>query len=405
MIAYAVAYVMKLRGIINSLLDIDKYKYTMMYWIFCNKPNAMTEWSFKCRTKGVNLVQFIDEINAQLDHLCTLTLSTQELSDLHRKIPELSHGFLKYLSTFKLKRELISVYAISEHEIEIKVTGKHLENILFEIFVLSIVHEVYDAFTTDKDVAFAEGKRRLQAKIDFLNKKNLKFFKFSDFGTRRRYSHEWQDYVISQLKDHPNFAGTSNIYFAIKYDLPCIGTMAHEYLQTFQSYGPNLRDFQKNALTSWITHFGGKLGIALSDVIGMDAFLRDFDFSLATAYQGARHDSGDPYIWTEKLIKHYQQLGIDPATKTAVYSDGLTVYSAVDLYLKFDCHEVENGINTFAGIGTSLTNDMGCLALNIVLKIVECEGLPVAKLSDSPGKEMCKSPEHVALLRLVNNIH
>ena len=390
--------------IIVSLLDTDKYKYTMMDWVFHNKPTATVKWGFKCRTPNISLVQFIGVLNTQLDMLCELKLSTTDLSVLKKKVPELSDRFIKYLSTFQLKREQIEVVAVNEQEIDIKVSGLHLETILFEIFVLSIVHKLYDLFTTETHKAWTEGSVRLQNKIDFLNEKNLKHFKFSDFGTRRRYSFAWQNYVIGTLKNHPNFAGTSNIYFANKFDLPCIGTMAHEYLQAFQSYGPNLRDFQKNALESWIQHFNGKLGIALSDVIGMAAFLRDFTLPLASQYEGARHDSGDPFEWTQKLIAHYQSLAIDPTTKKAVYSDGLTVESAVKLYETFDCHEVENGIQTFAGIGTSLTNDTGYKALNIVLKLLECNDLPVAKLSDSPGKEMCQSPNFVKLLKEVNDI-
>lgn len=396
-------------GIIKSLLDTDKYKFTMMDWVFHNKPNAWVTYSFKCRNSNINLVKYLGRLNKEFDVLCELKFSANDLRVLKKRVPELSDSLLKYLFTFKLDRKQIKAYALNDNEIEIEISGKHLDTILFEIYALSIVNQVYTEYTTNKDIAWKQGAINLQKKLDYLQETNPLHFNFSEFGTRRRYSFEWQDYVISQLVNCKHFNGTSNVYFAEKYDIPCIGTMAHEYLQCHQSYGPNLRDFQKSALHSWIDHFQGKLGIALSDVIGLDAFLRDFDKTLATKYAGTRHDSGDPYEWAMKTIQHYEKLDINPNTKVAVFSDGLTIYSAVDLYFKTDCHEIVNGMITMFGIGTSLTNDMSgeeaeYKPINIVLKVVECDGLPVAKLSDSAGKEMCKDPEFIVLLRKVNHI-
>ncbi|NQV00446.1 MAG: nicotinate phosphoribosyltransferase, partial [Parcubacteria group bacterium] len=173
---------------------------------------------------------------------------------------------------------------------------------------------------------------------------------------------------------------------------------AHEFLQAAQAL-VRVQDSQKFAFQQWAEEYRGKLGIALSDVVGMDAFLKDFDLYFCKLYDGARHDSGDPIVWCEKLIRHYENNGIDPKTKTAVFSDGLTFPKALALAKEF-----EGRIKTSFGIGTNLTNDMGITPLQIVIKMVECNGQPVAKISDSQGKEMCKDKAYLTHLKGVFNI-
>ena len=187
--------------------------------------------------------------------------------------------------------------------------------------------------------------------------------------------------------------GTSNVSLAHQLALKPFGTMAHEFLQAGQALAHPL-DSQKFMLEQWMQEYRGDLGIALSDIFGFDAFLRDFDRLFSKAYDGCRHDSGDPFAWGEKLLAHYESLGIDPKTKTAVFSDGLDIPKAIALAERLD-----GRIRTIFGIGTSLTNDLGFPALQIVLKLVRCNGRPVVKLSDAPGKTMSENAEYTAWLR------
>ncbi len=181
----------------------------------------------------------------------------------------------------------------------------------------------------------------------------------------------------------------------MQFGLRPFGTMAHEFLQACQALVA-LPDFQKFAFDTWMQEYRGDLGIALSDVVGMEAFLRDFDKLFCKAYDGARHDSGDPVEWGEKLIAHYRKMGIDPAAKAAVFSDSLDIPKAIQLARHFD-----GRIRTSFGIGTNLTNDLGFEPLSIVIKMTECSGRPVAKLSDSPGKTMCRDDAYLDYLRRV----
>jgi len=275
----------------------------------------------------------------------------------------------------------------------------------FEIFVLAIVNELYFR-RFDRKEAWAEGRRRLDAKIARLRAfekepKRLNPFEFFDFGVRRRFSGEWHREVLTILKrEVPQFfKGASDVLLARDLGLVPIGTMAHEYLQTFQTLGVRLRDFQRAALESWVQEYRGDLGTALTDVVGMDAFLADFDLYFAKLFDGLRHDSGDPYVWGEKAIAHYEKLRIDPKTKRLVFSDMLDFEKALALYRHF----ADRTLTGF-GIGTNITNDMGLKTLHIVMKLTHANRQPVAKLSDSPGKLMCDDMTFLAYLRQVFNV-
>jgi nicotinate phosphoribosyltransferase len=175
-----------------------------------------------------------------------------------------------------------------------------------------------------------------------------------------------------------------------------LGTMAHEYLQACQALGPRLRDSQTFGFEMWAREYRGDLGIALSDVYGIDAFLRDFDLYFCKLFDGARHDSGDPFDWGERLLQHYEHNRVDPHTKTLIFSDSLNVPLAIRLYQRF-----KDRTRVAFGIGTNLTNDLGFMPLQIVIKMVRCNGQPVAKLSDAPHKTMCDDPAYLAYLRQV----
>ncbi len=389
--------------IISSLLDTDLYKFTMMQAVLHQFPGAQVAYKFKCRTPGVKLAPFVDEIRAEIKALCQLQFSEDELSVV-RAMRFIKSDFVDFLGLFKLNEKYITVTALPNGEIDIHIHGPWLHTILFEIPVLSIVNEVYFRHTQPMP-DFEEGRRRLAVKIDQLNAADLPDLKIADYGTRRRFSKAWHQEVLQVLVDGlgtlpaGRFTGTSNVLFASSMGITPLGTMAHEYLQACQALGPRLRDSQVFGFETWAREYRGDLGIALSDVYGVEPFLRDFDMYFCKLFDGARHDSGDPFTWGERMIEHYKSNRVDPLTKILIFSDGLTVPRTIELYKRF-----QGRCQLAFGIGTNLTNDLGYEPLQIVIKMVECNGQPVAKLSDTPSKNMCEDTNYLAYLRQVFDI-
>jgi nicotinate phosphoribosyltransferase len=388
--------------IIDSLLDTDLYKFTMMQVVLHHFPGAQVEYRFKCRNPGVQLAPLVEDIRSEISHLCTLRFREPELQYL-RGLRFIKSDFVDFLGLFQMNEKYVTVQpsAAGNGEIEIIVRGPWLHTILFEVPLLAIVNEIYFRKTQPQS-DYVEGRRRLQAKIALVHEdESLSDMRVADYGTRRRFSRSWQEEVIIGLRDDlgANFAGTSNVMLAMRHGLIPLGTMAHEYLQACQSLGPRLRDSQTFGFEVWAREYRGDLGIALSDTYGMDAFFRDFDLYFCKLFDGARHDSGDPFEWGERLIGHYEALRIDPRTKTLIFSDSLNVPLAIKLYRRFS-----NRTRLAFGIGTNLTNDLGFTPLQIVIKMVRCNGQPVAKLSDSPEKTMCDDPAYLAYLRQVFQI-
>lgn len=388
--------------IAHSLIDTDRYKYTMMQLAYHHFPKADVEYHFKCRDEGVNLIPYMKEIEDELKHYCTLQLQADELDYMEHI--GYKKTFLSFLKHFKPDFSYVSVERSHEEfgAIDIVVRGPWVETILFEIPVLYIVNEVYYRNTVVTD--YNEGRRRLNLKISKVKELEAPLcnkLKIVEFGTRRRRSFEWQDEVVRTMKGSMpvQLVGTSNLYLAKKYDLAPKGTQAHEYWQACQVLGGNLRDFQKFALSKWIEEYKDDYLVALTDVLGVDPFFNDFGRFYAKAYDGLRHDSGDPFEFTNKALKHYEKLGIDPKSKEIMYSDGLNF----DLVFKL-LHSYHDKVNVSFGIGTNLTNDFNEKALSIVMKMTHCNGMPVAKLSDSPGKTMCKDIRYIEYLKYVFNI-
>jgi len=388
--------------IIDSLLDTDLYKFTMMQVVLHHFPGAQVEYRFKCRTTGVDLVPYVDEIVDEIQHLCSLRFREREL-DYLRGLRFVKSDFVDFLGLFQMNAKYISVTPSprGDGEIDITIRGPWLHTILFEIPVLAIVNEIYFRNTV-RLPDYAEGRRRLEDKISLITgRPELRELRIADYGTRRRFSRLWHEEVIveciQKLGDH--FAGTSNVFYAMKHGVLPLGTMAHEYLQACQALGPRLRDSQIFGFETWAREYRGDLGIALSDVYGMDAFLRDFDMYFCKLFDGARHDSGDPFEWGERLIRHYEVNRVDPRTKTLIFSDALTFPLMIELYLRF-----KDRARVAFGIGTNLTNDIGYTPLQIVIKMVRCNGQPVAKLSDTPAKNMCDDEAYLQYLRQVFEI-
>ena len=389
--------------IITSLLDTDLYKFTMMQVVLHQFPGAQVEYKFKCRNPGVQLAPFVDEIRSEIRSLCSLKFTESELRYLG-SLRFIKSDFVDFLGLFRLNEKYIQVTPLPSGEIDITISGPWLHTILFEIPVLAIVNEVYFR-NTQRVPDLMEGRRRLETKIAQLQSEGLQALKIADYGTRRRFSRAWHEEVLRVLSarlgtgQKGQFAGTSNVYFAQLLGLTPLGTMAHEYLQACQALGPRLRDSQVFAFESWAREYRGDLGIALSDVYGFNAFLRDFDMFFCKLFDGARHDSGDPFQWGERMIDHYSRNRVDPRTKTLIFSDSLTIPRTIELYQQF-----RGRCQLAFGVGTNLTNDLGYEPLQIVIKMTRCNGQPVAKLSDSPGKGMCDDEKYLAYLKQVFQI-
>ena len=397
--------------IIASLLDTDLYKFTMMQVVLHQFPGAQVEYRFKCRNPGVALAPYAQEIREEIKALCSLRFQDEELAYL-RSLRFIKSDFVDFLGLFKLNEKYITVTPQPSGELDISIVGPWLHTILFEIPVLAIVNEVYFR-NTQPQPDWAEGRRRLDTKIAQLHEASLGDLKIADYGTRRRFSRAWHEEVLQVLSaklgtlhspghggtQPGQLAGTSNVLWAMRMGMLPLGTVAHEYLQACQALGPRLRDSQIFAFESWAREYRGDLGIALSDVYGMSAFLRDFDMYFCKLFDGARHDSGDPFSWGERMLAHYARNRVDPRTKTLIFSDGLTVPRTIALYQQF-----RGRCQLAFGIGTNLTNDLGYEPLQIVIKMVRCNGQPVAKLSDTPAKNMCDDEKYLAYLRQVFEI-
>ena len=390
-----------MQPVIHSLLDTDLYKFTMWQTMLHRHPQTQAEYTFVCRNEpAYPLAELADEVNAQLDHLCSLKFCPAELAYLG-SWRFMKSDFIDFLRIFHFQREFITACAVGD-KLEIIASGPQVHVMAFEIYVLAIVNELYFR-RFDPTTALQEGRRRLAAKIEhlreFAQQPPLRHpFEFFDFGVRRRFSGGWQREVVATFKrEVPQFfKGCSNVLYARDLDLVPIGTMAHEYLQTYQTLGVRLRDFQRAALEDWVQEYRGDLGTALTDVVGMDAFLGDFDLYFAKLFDGLRHDSGDPVVWGEKALAHYEKLRIDAHTKRLVFSDGLDFDKSIELYKHF-ADRTQLGF----GIGTNLTNDVGLRTLHIVMKLTRANRQPVAKLSDSPGKLLCDDDTFLAYLRQV----
>lgn len=390
---------MKLSPVIVSLMDSDLYKFTMNQVFFHKHTNLNGTYIFKCRNDGVTFTkEMVDEINAQIDHLCSLRFTDEELEYL-ASIRFIKPDYVEFLRLWHPIRKYVNCYLeTKENENEgilhIEVNGPMFSAMQFEIYLLEIVNEVYFRMKHNYLDLVANARMNLNKKLNgFANKQYT--FNFAEFGCRRRLSREWQDYVIGELLKSGHCVGTSNVFFAMKHGCKPIGTYAHEYVQMYQGISSvPLAYTNKLALEEWLDEYQGDLGTALTDTLGTDLFLRDFTKLQAMCYTGVRHDSGDPFVWGDKIINHYLSLGIDPKTKTLLFSDSLDFDRAQEIYDNFN-----DKIGVSFGIGTYLSNDTGVEPLNIVVKLQYVNGHPVAKLSDAPGKAMCQDAGYLNYLK------
>lgn len=404
-------------GILMGFLDNDTYKFTMQQVVLHHFPQVEVEYEFRCRNKniemGAKLGQLISVIEEEIHKMKYLRLQPKEKEYL-KTIKFLKPDYIEFLENFRYNPEKhVRVYM--EHgELAITIKGNWVQTILYEVPILAIVSELATKynFKFENSDWKSISLKKLNEKVEYIKQHELyNKFKLADFGTRRRSSAENHDMVVRYLKEQLNvlgngcFVGTSNVHLAMKYGINAIGTMAHEYLQAFQVLSP-ISTHLNDALDCWSNTYDGLLGIALTDSINMDSFLKIFSRSKSILFSGCRHDSGDPYIWGDKLINHYKKMNINPTTKQAVFSDGLTINKAFEILKYFD-----GQIQCSFGIGTYLTNDIGIDPANIVIKMVGCsskyggELFPVAKISDTPEKAISRSQKYLEFLKELYNIN
>lgn len=391
---------MRLPQIINSLLETDMYKFSMGQTIFHQFTSYKTTWTFKCRNKDVHFTdEMVEEIKEQVQAFCQLRFTEEELEYLDN-ITWIKGTYVDFLRLWQPRYEEFTITTDAPCGLAIDAAGTWLNTSMYEIPVLAIVNEVYFRMAYDYDVLLKQFKRRLDEKVRLLEEDTYRLSDFSEFGLRRRLSAEAQEMAVKaiaevELPADSHFIGTSNVYLAKKFNLKPVGTMAHEWImctgQGNHKHNPAYSNWY--ALDAWVKEYGILNGIALTDTITTDCFLRDFRLTYATLFSGVRHDSGDPYEWGDKMIAHYNSLGINPRTKTLLFSDSLDFERATALYDYF-----KDKAKVAFGIGTFISNDTDEEALNIVMKTTKCNGMDVAKISDVAGKGMCKNPDYVDYL-------
>lgn len=386
---------MRFAPIVQSLLDTDLYKFNMDQVIFHKHTDLCGQYYFKCRNAGVKFTpEMAEEINAQIDHLCTLRFKNEEL-DYLRSIRFIKSDYVEFLRLWHPIRDYVTASLSDDGELSVVVDGPLFSAMQFEIYLLEIINEVYFRMNYDYDELLESAKERLDKKIKACNDGTYTF-KFAEFGCRRRLSREWEDVVVRRFcTETKNCVGTSNVYLAMKYNVTPIGTYAHEFVQMYQGIDSiPLAYTNHHAMHDWYDEYKGDNGTALTDTITTDLFLLDFDRSMVNNYTGVRHDSGDPFVWGEKIINHYKSYGVDPKTKLLLFSDSLNFDKAQKLHDYF-CDKTKVSF----GIGTFVANDTCVPALNIVIKLQYVNGLPVAKLSDDVGKAMCRDGEYLEYLK------
>lgn len=395
---------MRLNQIIKSLLETDMYKISMGQAIYHKFSDYKTTWSFKCRNMDVYFTEeMVEEIRQQIQAYCSLRFTEEELAYLN-EIKWMKGSYIDFLRLWQPRFEDFEITTDAGCGLSIETKGTWLNTSMYEIPTLAIVNEVYFRMAYDYDVLFASFQKRLAEKVNALKAEGegekYDIGSFSEFGLRRRLSAEAQELAVKTLSENKyrdsTFVGTSNIYLAKQYGLTPVGTMAHEWImcvgQGNHKHNPAYSNWY--AMDAWIKEYGILNGVALTDAITTDCFLRDFQLTYATLFSGVRHDSGDPFAWGDKMIRHYEGLGIDPKTKTLLFSDSLDFKKASELYAYF-----KDRARVAFGIGTYIANDTEVPALNIVMKTTACNGMDVAKISDVAGKGMCKNPEYVNYLQ------
>ena len=393
---------MRFQPFIVSLLETDLYKFSMGQAIYHQFSDYKTTWSFKCRNEDVFFTpEMVEEIKEQIQAYCTLRFTEDELAYLEN-IKWIKGSYVDFLRLWEPRYEDFTITTEGDKGLTIETKGTWLNTSMYEIPTLAIVNEVYFRMAYDYDTLHESFKERLETKIQTLISGENRIGNFSEFGARRRLSSEAQELAVRRLAEEnskfvdSNCVGTSNVYLAKKYNLIPVGTMAHEWIMCVGQGNHKHNPAYSNwfALDAWVKEYGVLNGTALTDTITTDCFLKDFQLTYATLFSGVRHDSGCPFEWGDKMINHYKSLGIDPTTKTLLFSDSLNFEKATKIKEYF-----EGKVKVAFGIGTYISNDTCVEPLNIVMKTTLCNGMDVAKISDVKGKGMCKNDAYVEYLQ------
>ena len=374
-------------GIVKSVLDTDLYKLTMQHAVIQCFPRQVVRYKFNDRNKLSYPDGFDKDVMEEVIKMESLQLTKDEknwLSDSLGKF--LPPTYIEFLNGFRFDSNEVNVSLDKDNKLNVEIEGYWFRTILWEVPLMAIISELYFKKTGQYvDIYDIDLKYKDLNKLEKMIYHNAYF---ADFGTRRRYSFENQDRIVQLFKHNSNhtFVGTSNVYLAFKHNLKSVGTHAHEWFMTIAAiYGYKVAN--KMALRYWQDVYKGDLGTALTDTFTTDSFFKSFDNVLSRQFDGVRHDSGCPFEFTDKVVNHYKTMGIDPMSKTIIFSDGLDSKVATDI--KEYC---VGKIKSAFGIGTNLTNDVGVKPLNIVIKVsevlVDDNWVGAIKLSDVKGKNI-----------------
>ena len=374
-----------MRPLITSILDNDMYAFTQHQAIIHTFPTAYVEYPLIIRDKNCKFPKgFGEELNRQIFLLDSLKLSTKEESYL-RALNLFLPTYIEYLKAFRYNSNNVYVIQHEDNTLEVYIRGYWTRTKLYEVPILAIISELYFIMTgqiVDINSGMENLKVEEKRELFIQNKVN-----HIDFGTRRRYSWENQNRVIRILKNSEYFKGTSNVFFAMIHGVKPLGTQAHEWIMAHGAlYGYKVAN--EMAMKNWVNVWQGKLGIALTDTYTLDNFLLSFNELYARIYDGTRQDSGDPYIYTDKMLKHYDYIKVKSQYKSITYSNALDHIEAININ-----SYMPNEINKDFGIGTKFTCDLtGIKPMNIVIKLSKIKVNPsqsmihCIKLSDDMGK-------------------
>ena len=365
--------------IIKSILENDQYKFSMQNAVLELFPDTFVEYRFNNRGKQRFNQEFLDAFNYQVKRMADLRLTDREYEWFKKTAKYLKPWYFEYLKNFRFNPNQIMASLDSKNNLVLDIKGYWHETIMWEVPLMALISELYFRII-DTNWTMDGQAERANSKAWMLSESGCVF---TDFGTRRRRNFETQDTVVRIMKKYNGFVGTSNAYLSMIYGLIPKGTCAHEWTMAMQAI-EGIRNCNYYALNNWVRVYNSDLGTALPDTLGSEQFLKNFNLRFANLFSSVRHDSGDPIWFTNLFVNHYKKLGIDPMTKTIVFSNALNVDKAIEI--KEYC---EGKIKCAFGIGTALTNDFTkSPALNMVIKLWSVNNIPVVKISDDKGKEI-----------------
>lgn len=381
----------------QSILDNDLYKFTMQNAVAKLYPNAWVKYRFTDRSGTEYPEGFARELRNRVNKMGTMSLTEDDRASFRYQCPFIDDVYFDFLRGYRFDPNEVTIEQ-DGGKLSIEIEGRWYRTILWEVPLLAMVSELYHEMRNEHidgdDDRYGNYDTRLcsydQGKFEYLKEQGVKV---ADFGTRRRHSFDNHERFISTAKRFENscFLGTSNVELAFREHIRPIGTFAHEWVSAIGAL-KGYPEANKNAMEDWVRVYDGELGIALTDTFGTDAFFRDFSTKYAKLFDGIRHDSGDEFAFVDKAVDHYKRVGVDPLSKTIVFSDGLNPEKVKEIE-----DYCQGKIKTAYGVGTNFTNDVGYNPLNIVIKLWEINGNPTVKLSDEDGK-------HVGDTQTINSV-